>query len=44
MLGAIAGNIIDSVHEGAGTKHRSFPLFGGGSTMTIPKAFVAPRP
>lgn len=27
MLGAIAGDIIGSVHEGAGTKTREFPLF-----------------
>lgn len=34
MLGAIAGDIIGSVHEGAGTKHRDFPLFVPGSTFT----------
>jgi len=28
MLGAIAGDIIGSVHEGAGTKTKEFPLFG----------------
>jgi ADP-ribosylglycohydrolase len=27
MLGAIAGDIIGSVHEGAGTKTKDFPLF-----------------
>lgn len=27
MIGAIAGDIIGSVHEGAGTKTREFPLF-----------------
>jgi ADP-ribosylglycohydrolase len=27
MLGAIAGDIIGSVHEHAGTKTKSFPLF-----------------
>jgi ADP-ribosylglycohydrolase len=27
MLGAIAGDIIGSVHEGAGTKTKAFPLF-----------------
>lgn len=27
MIGAIAGDIIGSVHEGAGTKTRDFPLF-----------------
>jgi ADP-ribosylglycohydrolase len=27
MFGAIAGDIIGSVHEGAGTKTKSFPLF-----------------
>ncbi|MDR5860872.1 ADP-ribosylglycohydrolase family protein [Halomonas eurihalina] len=34
MLGAIAGDIIGSVHEGAGTKHREFPLFTPQSTFT----------
>ncbi|MFY0991899.1 hypothetical protein [Halomonas sp. C05BenzN] len=34
MLGAIAGDIIGSVHEGAGTKHRDFPLFTPYSTFT----------
>ncbi|MBS9402252.1 ADP-ribosylglycohydrolase family protein [Halomonas sp. TRM85114] len=34
MLGAIAGDIIGSVHEGAGTKHRDFPLFVARSTFT----------
>ena len=28
MIGAIAGDIIGSVHEGAGTKTKRFPLFG----------------
>jgi len=28
MLGAIAGDIIGSVHEHAGTKTKDFPLFG----------------
>src|SRR5258708_27972007 len=27
MIGAIAGDIIGSVHEGSGTKTKSFPLF-----------------
>ena len=27
MIGAIAGDIIGSVHEGAGTKTKDFPLF-----------------
>lgn len=27
MLGAIAGDIIGSVHENAGTKTKEFPLF-----------------
>lgn len=27
MLGAIAGDVIGSVHEGAGTKSKDFPLF-----------------
>ncbi|APE31669.1 hypothetical protein BOX17_12320 [Halomonas aestuarii] len=34
MLGAIAGDIIGSVHEGAGTKTRDFPLFTPESTFT----------
>lgn len=34
MLGAILGDIIGSVHEGAGTKHRDFPLFVAQSTFT----------
>ncbi|GGY04822.1 hypothetical protein GCM10007160_35610 [Litchfieldella qijiaojingensis] len=34
MLGAIAGDIIGSVHEGAGTKTRDFPLFVAASTFT----------
>ena len=28
MIGAIAGDIIGSIHEGAGTKAKQFPLFG----------------
>ncbi len=28
MIGAIAGDIIGSIHEGAGTKTVDFPLFG----------------
>ena len=27
MLGAIAGDVIGSVHEGARTKAKQFPLF-----------------
>ena len=34
MLGAIAGDIIGSVHEGAGTKTKEFPLFVADSTFT----------
>lgn len=34
MLGAILGDIIGSVHEGAGTKTKEFPLFVSGSTFT----------
>lgn len=34
MLGAIAGDIIGSVHEGRGTKHCDFPLFTPHSTFT----------
>jgi ADP-ribosylglycohydrolase len=34
MLGAIAGDIIGSVHEGAGTKTKQFPLFTPESCFT----------
>ncbi len=34
MLGAIAGDIIGSVHEYSGTKTREFPLFCSGSEFT----------
>ena len=34
MLGAIAGDIIGSVHEGAGTKTKDFPLFVRDSIFT----------
>jgi ADP-ribosylglycohydrolase len=34
MLGAIAGDIIGSVHEGAGTKTKDFPLFVEDSRFT----------
>jgi ADP-ribosylglycohydrolase len=34
MLGAIAGDVIGSVHEGAGTKTKTFPLFIDESTFT----------
>ncbi|QJQ95854.1 MULTISPECIES: ADP-ribosylglycohydrolase family protein [Halomonadaceae] len=34
MLGAIAGDIIGSVHEGTATKHRDFDLFTPHSTFT----------
>lgn len=34
MLGAIAGDIIGSVHEAAGTKTTDFPLFVSGSRYT----------
>ena len=34
MLGAIAGDVIGSVHEGAGTKTKDFPLFTPDSTFT----------
>jgi ADP-ribosylglycohydrolase len=34
MLGAIAGDIIGSVHEGARTKTKDFPLFVADSTFT----------
>ena len=34
MLGAIIGDVIGSVHEGAGTKTKDFPLFVPGSTFT----------
>jgi ADP-ribosylglycohydrolase len=34
MLGAIVGDVIGSVHEGAGTKTKDFPLFVPQSTFT----------
>src|SRR5688572_5714554 len=34
MLGAIAGDIIGSVHEGSGTKTKNFPLFTEYSRFT----------
>lgn len=34
MIGAIAGDIIGSVHEGAGTKTKDFPLFVEDSRFT----------
>ena len=34
MLGAIAGDIIGSVHEHAGTKTQDFPLFAGHNRFT----------
>jgi ADP-ribosylglycohydrolase len=34
MIGAIAGDVIGSVHEGAGTKTKDFPLFAEGSQFT----------
>ena len=34
LLGAIIGDIIGSVHEGAGTKEKDFPLFVAESTFT----------
>lgn len=34
MLGAIAGDVIGSVHEGTGTKTKDFPLFVEGSRFT----------
>lgn len=34
MIGAIAGDIIGSIHEGAGTKTKRFPLFGPGHRFT----------
>src|SRR5213083_1684951 len=34
MLGAIVGDVIGSVHEGAGTKTKDFPLFVSRSTFT----------
>jgi ADP-ribosylglycohydrolase len=34
MLGAVAGDVIGSVHEGAGTKTKDFPLFVEGSRFT----------
>jgi ADP-ribosylglycohydrolase len=34
VIGAIAGDIIGSVHEGAGTKTKDFPLFADGCRFT----------
>jgi ADP-ribosylglycohydrolase len=34
MIGAIAGDVIGSVHEGAGTKTKDFPLFVADSCFT----------
>jgi ADP-ribosylglycohydrolase len=34
MLGAIIGDVVGSVHEGAGTKTKNFPLFVRGTTFT----------
>jgi len=34
MIGAIVGDIIGSVHEGAGTKTKDFPLFVEDSQFT----------
>ena len=34
MLGAIAGDVIGSVHEGMGTKTKDFPLFDECSCFT----------
>ena len=34
MLGAILGDVIGSVQEGAGTKTKDFPLFVQRSTFT----------
>jgi ADP-ribosylglycohydrolase len=34
MIGAIAGDIIGSIHEGAGTKTKRFPLFGAHNWFT----------
>lgn len=34
MLGAIAGDVIGSVHEGSGTKTKAFPLFDEDSRFT----------
>lgn len=34
MIGAIAGDVIGSVHEGAGTKHEGFPLWAPGCRFT----------
>ena len=34
MLGAIAGDVIGSVHEGAGTKTLDFPLFAHACCFT----------
>lgn len=49
MLGEIAGDVIGSVHEGAGTKTKDFPLFVSESTFTddvscqgsVPQSIIA---
>ena len=47
MLGAIAGDVIGSVHERAGTKTKDFPLFVDHSQFTddtVLTVAVADRP
>ena len=39
MLGAIIGDVIGSVHEGAGTKTKGFPLFVPGRKATKRRRF-----
>ena len=34
MIGAIAGDIVGSIHEGAAPKPKDFPLFVPGSRFT----------
>jgi ADP-ribosylglycohydrolase len=41
MLGAIAGDVIGSVHEGAGIKSEDFPLFGPRSRFTDDSVLTA---
>jgi hypothetical protein len=40
MLGAIAGDVIGSVHESAATKYKRFPLFVPDSTFTALLGFL----
>ena len=41
MIGAIAGDIIGSIYEGAGTKTKQFPLLTPFNRFTDTSVFVA---